>query len=190
MAQSSAASVHIPRLLSGFVAGSCAALIFHQFGRGLLHLFGITPLVPYNIAGVPPFGVPQVVSLAFWGGLWGVVFITVEPWLNRAPGGAWVGGILFGLVFPTLVTSFVVMPLKGMPAGDGFRFPGLLVSPVVNTLWVIGTALFLGVTAAWRSRRGNRGGEQPASRHQQRPRPKHRRSTVKAFRGEARQKAA
>lgn len=150
MARSSAASVSVAQLLSGFAAGSCAALIFHQLGLGLLHLLGITPLVPYNIAGVPPFGVPQVISLAFWGGVWGVVFTRLSPWLDRAPGGPWVGGILFGMILPTLVTWFVVMPLKGMPPGDGFRFPGLLVSPVVNTLWVIGTALFLGITAAWR----------------------------------------
>jgi hypothetical protein len=151
MAQSSPASVPVAHLLAGFVAGSCAALIFHQLGLGLLHLLGITALVPYNIAGVPPFGVPQVISLAFWGGLWGVVFTVLEPWLDRAPGGPWVGGLLFGMIVPTLVTWFVVLPLKGLPIADGFRFPGLLVSPVVNTLWVIGTALFLGITTARRS---------------------------------------
>ena len=56
------------------------------------------------------------------------------------------------MIPPTLVTWFVVMPLKDMPASDGFRFPRLIVSPVANTLWVIGTALFLGITTARRSR--------------------------------------
>jgi len=152
MAQPSPVSVSGADLLRAFLSGAGAALIFHQLGLGLLHLVGITPLVPYNLAPVPPFGVPQVFSLAFWGGLWGIVFTLVEPWLNRAPGGPWVGGILFGMIVPTLVMWFVVMPLKGMQPADGFRFPRLLVSPVVNTLWVIGTALFLGITASRRSR--------------------------------------
>jgi hypothetical protein len=137
--------------VAGFVAGACAALVFHQPGLGLLHLIGITPLVPYNMAGVPPFGVPQVVSLAFWGGVWGVVFVVVEPWLDRVPGGPWVGGIMFGMIFPTLVTWFVVLPLKGFAVADGFAFPGILVSPIVNTLWVIGAALFLAIISARRS---------------------------------------
>ena len=140
--------------------------------------------MPYSLAPVPPFGVPQVLSLAFWGGLWGIVFTLVEPWLNRAPGGPWVGGILFGMIVPTLVMWFVVMPLKGMQPADGFRFPRLLVSPVVNTLW------------------GDRHGAVPrhhrqpalpagiAAAAQQRPRPKQRRSTGKARSDEAPQNPA
>jgi len=152
MAQPASPCISGAYLLRAFFCGAGAALIFHQLGLGLLHVFEITPLVPYNLAGVPPFGVPQVLSLAFWGGVWAIVFVLVEPWLNRAPGGPWVGGILFGLVAPTLVTWFLVMPLKGMQPGGGFHFPGILVSPVVNTLWVIGTALFLGITSGRRSR--------------------------------------
>ena len=70
MAQPSPVSVSGADLLRAFLSGAGAALIFHQLGLGLLHLVGITPLVPYSLAPVPPFGVPQVLSLAFWGGLW------------------------------------------------------------------------------------------------------------------------
>lgn len=137
------------RLLLGFVAAFVATLIFHQRGLGALHLIGITLAVPYNFAAVPPLGVPQVISLCFWGGVWGIVFVLVEPWLARSPGGYWVGAIVFGAIFPTLAAWFIVLPLKGIPAGGGFHFPGLLVGPIVNGLWGLGTALFLGMMTGW-----------------------------------------
>lgn len=131
------------RLLFGFVAGFVATLIFHQIGLLVLHLLGITPAMPYNVSPVPPFGVLQFLSLSFWGGVWGAIFVLVEPLLVRSPGGYWIAAIIFGAVFPTLVAWFVVLPLKGLPAGNGFHFPGILVGPIVNGLWGLGTALFL-----------------------------------------------
>ncbi len=138
------------RLLLGFVAAFVATLTFLQIGLGLLHLIGMTPTVPYDFKGVPPFGVPWVISLAFWGGVWGIVFVLVEPYLARSPGGYWVGAIIFGAVFPTLVSWLVVAPLKGLPLGYGFHFPGILVSLIVNGLWGLGTALFLALLTRWR----------------------------------------
>jgi len=55
------------RLLFGFIAGFVATLIFHQIGLLLLHFVGMTPNMPYNMNSVPPFGVPQFISLSFWG---------------------------------------------------------------------------------------------------------------------------
>jgi hypothetical protein len=141
------------RLALGFVAGFLATVTFHQIGFEILHLIGLTPATPYNMHGVPPFGVPQVVSLSFWAGIWGIVFVAVTPYLERCPGGYWVGAILFGAIFPTAVAWFVVLPLKGLPAGGGFPFPGLLVGPIVNGLWGLGTALFLSLVPAAPRRR-------------------------------------
>jgi hypothetical protein len=59
----------------------------------------------------------------------------------------WIGAIIFGAIFPTLVAWFVVFPLKGLPAGLGFHFPGILVGPIVNGLWGLGTVVFLQLTA-------------------------------------------
>jgi len=140
------------RLLLGFVAAFLATLTFHQIGLELLHIVRLTQAVAYNTRPVPPFGVPQVVSLAFWGGLWGIVFVLVEPWLARCPGGYWVGAIVFGAIVPTLVAWFVVLPVKGLPMGFGFHFPGILVGPIVNGLWGLGTGIFLGVMTGWRHR--------------------------------------
>lgn len=138
------------RLLLGFVAAFLATLVFHQIGVEICHLIGLTPNTPYNTAGVPPFGVPQVISLAFWGGVWGFVFVLAEPVFDRFPGGYWVGAIVFGAIFPTVFSWIVVAPLKHLPLGYGFRFPGLLVGPIVNGLWGLGTGLFLGLMAGWR----------------------------------------
>ena len=133
------------RLLLGFVAGFIATLTFHQFGLAILHAQHLTAAVPYRMRPVPPFGVPQVISLAFWGGVWGVIFVLFEPYLAHGPIAYWLGAVLFGAIFPTAVAWFVVFPLKGLPMAGGFHYPGLLVGPIVNGLWGLGTAVFLSV---------------------------------------------
>jgi hypothetical protein len=136
-------SVSGTRLALGFVGGVVATLIFHQIGLLLLHGVGMTPGMPYNMSSVPPFGVPSFISLAFWGGVWGIVFVLVEPYLARSPGGYWVGAILFGAIFPTLVAWFVVTPQKGGAIAAIFTLPRIFIGPIVNGLWGLGTALFL-----------------------------------------------
>lgn len=125
----------------GFLAGFAATLIFHQPALAVLHAVGMTPAAPYLQKPVPPFGMPQYLSLAFWGGVWGIVLAFVAPLFGR--GYYWPGTILFGAIFPTLVAWFVVFPLKGIPMAGGFHFPGILVGPIVNGLWGLGSALFL-----------------------------------------------
>jgi len=75
--------------------------------------------------------------------VWGIIFVLVEPYLARSPGGYWVAAIIFGAIFPTAVAWFIVRPLKGLPVADVFRFPGIFIGPIVNGLWGLGTALFL-----------------------------------------------
>ena len=64
----------VRRLAFGFLAGFIAVLVFHELMLALLHAVGMTPSAPYNARPLPPFGVPQILSQAFWGGVWGVVF--------------------------------------------------------------------------------------------------------------------
>jgi hypothetical protein len=133
------------RLGHGFVAGFLATLVFHQTGLALLHSAGLAGGAAFDIRPVPPFGVPAVIQLAFWGGVWGIAFALVERVIARCPGGYWLGALLFGAIVPTTVFWFVVLPLKGLPAGFGFHFPGVVVPPIVDGLWGLGTAVFLSV---------------------------------------------
>ncbi|HEX6159778.1 MAG TPA: hypothetical protein VF111_06405 [Thermoanaerobaculia bacterium] len=126
-------------VLKSFLAGFLATIFFHQPTLFLCKLAGLTPRGPYNMQAVPPFGVPSVISLAFWGGVWGIVLWLVLR--RRKPTTYWTIALLFGAIAPTLVAAFVVMPLKNMarPAGWQFAVIGLL----VNAAWGLGTALFL-----------------------------------------------
>jgi hypothetical protein len=87
-------------LLLGFIAGFLSTLIFHQ---GLWYLLNQIDLIPperpaWPLDSIPPFGVPYVISKAFWGGLWGAgVALLLEPltgatywttWIHRRRGGA------------------------------------------------------------------------------------------------------
>lgn len=131
----------MPLLLRGFIAGALAVPTFHQVALLILNLLGVTAATPWPLAPTLPLGVPAVVSATFWGGVWGAILVAVAPRVARSPGLA----ILFGAVVLTLVAWFVVAPLKGMPAGGGFTWPGVLVGPIVNGAWGLGTWLFLRV---------------------------------------------
>lgn len=121
--------------LRAFVAGFLATLIFHQGLVALLHVAGVIPFAPYDLASTWPLGVPKVVSLAFWGGVWGVV---LWPLVRRARGaGYWLRWLVAGAVGPTLVGLVVVLPLKGIPVGPASVVIGLL----VNGVWGLGTGL-------------------------------------------------
>src|SRR5712664_1339637 len=132
----------MPRwLVVGFVSGFLAVLVFHQGALAVLHGVQWTPGAPYPMQAVAPFGVPQVLSLAFWGGVWGVLLAAVLVRLDGAK--LVVAATIFGAILPTLVAWFVVAPLKGQPAAAGFAMPGMLVGPIVNAAWGFGTGLGL-----------------------------------------------
>jgi len=127
------------RLLLAFVAGFLATLTFHQIALWILHAVQIAPRGPYAMNPVPPFGVPAVVSLAFWGGIWGALMI---PVIDRQRGSRyWLAAIIFGACLPTLVAWFIVAPLKHQPLAAGWRPKLLMVGLVVNAAWGYGTAL-------------------------------------------------
>ena len=87
---------------------------------------------------------PTIVSLAFWGGLWGIAAAFLVPRLPGALGGM-VGWILFAGIIVTLVNWFVVLPIKGQPMGNGFRLPGVVVVPIVYAFWGFGMWLIAGL---------------------------------------------
>jgi hypothetical protein len=126
-----------------FIAGFLAVLVFHQGMFTLLHIVGLTPAMPFPAQPSRPLGIPEIWSLAFWGGVWALVlaFLVLRRYDEGAP--YWIGALLFGIVLPTLVAWFIVAPLKGQPIGNGFHGASVAVGPLVNGAWGIGTALFL-----------------------------------------------
>ncbi len=128
-------------LLTGFVAGALAVLIFHQGALAMLHALGMTPATAYSMKATAPWGIPQVWSIAFWGGAWGVILALA---LRRLDGPALiVAAIVFGAIAPTLVAWFVVAPLKGAPMAAGWKPAAMAIGPIINAAWGLGTGIGL-----------------------------------------------
>lgn len=130
----------VTRALLGFVAAVISVLVFHQGMWELLHLAGLMP-PPYPTGGIPPFGVPRIVSLCFWGGLWGAAFALVLPRLS-SPSPMWIKGLGLGIL-AALVGLFVVPLLKGLPIAGGWKPMGFVISFLINGFWGIGVGLIL-----------------------------------------------
>jgi hypothetical protein len=86
---------------------------------------------------VPPWSVPTILSLAFWGGFWGIGAACLIPRLASPLNGV-LGWVLFAAIIVTLANWFIVLPIKGAPVGGGFRMPGVVVLPLVYALWGFG----------------------------------------------------
>ena len=123
--------------VKAFAAGFIATLVFHQGVIGLFWLANMIPNAPWNLSPVPPFGVPQVISLAFFGGLWGgAVWWLIRRWHGVR---RWLSALLVGAIGPTAVAMLVVFPLKGLDVGATTIIGGL----IVNGAWGIGVACLM-----------------------------------------------
>ena len=121
-----------------FVAGTLAVPLFHQVMLALLVAIGMTTYKPFQFMATKPFGVPQLISLSFWGGVWGLILGLVLLRV-RSSLAYWTIATIFGAIAPTLVAGLVVAPLNGMtmPRDPKMVITGLL----VNAAWGVGTAL-------------------------------------------------
>jgi hypothetical protein len=107
------------RLAIGFAAGALSHLLFQGAYGSLLHAAQLLPAWPWSLMPVPPFGVPQTLSLAFWAGLWGLAFGLVEPRLTPRFG-RWLAALPVAAL-ALLTHWFVAQPLKGFGLGGGFE---------------------------------------------------------------------
>jgi hypothetical protein len=130
------------RIVAGFIAGFLGTLIFHQLVLLVLRIVNLAPFPPFPMQPTSPFGIPAVFSLAFWGGVWGILYAFIH---RRFPVGAgyWFTAFLFGAIFPSLVALLIVLPLKGKPMGGGWHLPLLITAFLINGAWGIGTGFFL-----------------------------------------------
>ena len=139
-------------LVYGFVCGALAVIVFHQGTIWVLHhQFPLIKAITgapdafrpatygFNLRPVPPLGVPQVVSLAFWGGVWGIVLAGLIRWA-RIPD--LMGGFLMGLI-AMLVGLTIVAQMKGLAMWGGGNSIALWRGVLVNGAWGWGTAMLL-----------------------------------------------
>jgi len=106
----------IGRIVLGFIAAAISVAVVHEGIIYLLNAAGYIPRSAWTMTPpVAPFGVPYLVNLIFWGGLWGVLFALIYEWL---PGGwSWLKGLIYGL-FIVVVSNWLLLPLiKGQVFG-------------------------------------------------------------------------
>src|SRR5437660_12850739 len=142
-------SASVTRLALGFVAGFLATITFQQIGIWALHTVGMIGATPWATTPTAPFGVPAVISLSFWGGVWGILFVLIERWLARFPGGYWVGATVFGAIVRSLVLILVVFPFRGQPVSAVVATNLVITFLLVHALWRLGTAIMLGLVPVW-----------------------------------------
>lgn len=128
-------------MIKAFIAGFVSTLVFHQGALAVLYAAGMSPKAPFAMTATAPFHVPAVISLAFWGGLWGIVL-----WL--AIRGAsdlryWTLAAVLGALGPSIVALFVVFPLKGMPMAGGWDPKIIVGALILNGAWGLGVALLM-----------------------------------------------
>lgn len=133
--------ITIKLLVLGFVAGFIAVPLGHQVMAYIHYLIGWRPTIPWDMgpnerAAFKAFGIPSVINLSFWGGVWGVLWALIEPYV---PKGwlYWVIAIAFGAVCATAVSAYVVPTIKGLPTGS-ISSIGLM----LNGAWGLAAAFF------------------------------------------------
>jgi hypothetical protein len=139
-------------LVFGFICGALAVIVFHQGTVWVLHhQFPLIKAVTgaadafrpasqgFSLRPVPPLGVPQVLSMAFWGGLWGILLAALIRWV-RIPD--LMGGFVIGLL-ATLVAFTVVAQMKGLPMWGGGNSITIWRAVLLNGAWGWGTAMLL-----------------------------------------------
>jgi hypothetical protein len=137
------------RALFGFIAAAIAVLTFHQAMWEALHLLALPSLgmpSPYPTDPIPPLGVPRIINLCFWGGLYGAAFGLALPRLT-AP--LWLCGLGLGII-AAVVGLLVVPAIKGLPVGGGWGMNWVR-SFLINGFWGLGVSIILSLMLRWRS---------------------------------------
>jgi hypothetical protein len=126
--------------ISAFLAGFFSVLIFHQGVWAIFAAAGKTPAPAWDMKPIPPLGLPQVVSSAFWGGIWGIV-LAILLQLTQGSLGYWVTCILLGGLLTTMLALLVVFPMKGRAFAANWNPAIWIFALLVNGAWGFGFGL-------------------------------------------------
>ena len=129
-----------------FIAGALAVPLCHQVMLAILKAIDFTDRAPFSFAPTHPFGVPQLISLSFWGGVWGIILGVILLRIHK-PQTFWMMAVIVGAVAPTLVAGLVVAPLKGQAAGGDAKMA--LMGLLINGAWGAGTAGLYRLFTRW-----------------------------------------
>lgn len=126
------------KLIKAFIAGYLATLVFHQGLWAVLYAAGKVPNAAWDLTPTEPLGMPAVLSLAFWGGIWGIAL-----WPLISKGHFWAKSILLGAIGPSSVALLIVFPLKGLAFAGGWDPAIIAGALMLNAAWGLGLALLL-----------------------------------------------
>ena len=129
------------KLIKPFIAGYVATLVFHQGLWALLYASGKVPNAAWDMSTTEPFGVPAVLSLAFWGGIWGIAIWSLIKH-NHGPS-YWKKAVLWGAIGPSAVALLIVFPLKGLAFAGGWDPKIIVGALMLNAAWGFGVGLFM-----------------------------------------------
>lgn len=133
----------IGRAAIGFVAGALSVVTLMAAAWWLTRAAGfIPPNAPPLWAMDPrvaPFGVPRVVNLAFWGGVWGLVLNLLFARI-RGPGW-WLAWVLAGAIAVAGMAIWGVPAIKGQPLATPTA-QRLMISGFLNGAWGLGAAIW------------------------------------------------
>lgn len=130
--------------IKAFIAGFIAMLTFHQGLLWLLDRAQVIPATAWSMASAPLIGIPVVLALGLWGGLWGLVIWFLIR--NAEAAGYYVGAIILAAILLSAVALTAVPLALGTSVQaliGGFSLHRVGVEMALNGCYGLGLAVFM-----------------------------------------------
>ncbi|HIE68763.1 MAG TPA: hypothetical protein EYP98_00625 [Planctomycetes bacterium] len=131
--------VTVKSMVLGFIAAAIAVVTVHELISYILLQAGMFPREPWSMNPAAVTGVPQIISDMFWGGVWGILFALIYPFIpTNSPT---LKGLIFGIVAPAIMGVLIALPLLTGRFPLFFGFDAKLVGSVLLILAGFGAAM-------------------------------------------------